>query len=82
MQRYLVATTCRILYTLDTAEVTSKRLSMDWAITKFDSEWEPLISQVMADRPRGFVLMEAPRPGSVERSLAFVKQVQRIASTW
>ncbi len=82
VRRYLVATTCRILYTLATAEVTSKRLSMEWAITKFGSGWEPLLAQVIVDRSRGFVLMEAPRPGSVERSIAFVKQAQRIASTW
>lgn len=82
VQRYLVATTSRILYTLETAEVTSKRLSMEWAVTKFGEDWEPLLSQVIADRPRGLVFDEAPRPGSVERSLGFVEHAQRIATNW
>ena len=82
VQRYVVATTCRILYTLDTAEVTSKRLALEWAINRFDPEWEPLISQVLADRPRGLVFEERPRAGSVERSLAFVEHARAVASHW
>lgn len=82
VQRYLVATTCRIAYTLRTAEVASKRLALEWAIETFDDDWEPLLRQVLNDRPLGFVLMELPRPGSVERSLAFVKHVQEATKNW
>ena len=82
VQRILVATVCRMLYTLDTAEVTSKRLALEWAIGRFEPEWEPLLSQVIADRQLGLVLDEAPRPGSVDRSLAFVEHAQVVAADW
>ena len=82
VQRYLVATTCRIAYTLKTAEVTSKRLALEWALDAFDDEWEPLLRQVMEDRPLGFVRMEPPREGSVARSLAFVDYVRDATQSW
>lgn len=82
VQRYLIATTCRIAYTLSTAEVTSKRLALEWAIDTFGNEWRPLLRQVLDDRPLGFVLMELPREGSVERSLAFVDYVRGATKNW
>ncbi len=82
VQRYLVATTCRIAYTLKTAEVTSKRLALEWAIDTFGVDWESLLRQVLDDRPLGLVVMEAPREGSVERSLAFVEYLQDATKTW
>ena len=82
VQRILIATTCRILFTLDTAEVTSKRLALEWAIQRFEPEWKPLFSQVIADRALGLDVEEPPRPGSVEQSLAFVEHAQDVASNW
>lgn len=82
VQRYLVATTCRIAYTLQTAEVTSKRLALEWAMDTFDPEWRALLQQALDDRPLGFVLMEMPREGSVERSLAFVDYVRDVTKNW
>lgn len=80
-QRYVVATACRMLYTLETAEVTSKRGAMEWALGRLGSEWAPLLRQAIADRELGFDRDERPRPGSMERSLAFVEHAQRIART-
>lgn len=82
VQRYLVATTCRMAYTLRTARVTSKRLALEWGIETFGDDWEPLLRQVLDDRPLGLVLTELPRPGSVERSLAFVEHVQDLTTSW
>lgn len=82
VQRILIATTCRILFTLDTAEVTSKRLALEWAIKRFEPEWKPLLLQVLTDRPLGLNVEEPPRPGSVEQSLAFVGHAQDVAANW
>ena len=81
-QRYLVATLCRMLYTLATAEVTSKRKALAWAMTRFDDDWRPLLCQVLNDRQLGFAADQRPRPGSVEQSLALVAHAQKIASDW
>jgi hypothetical protein len=78
-QRFLVATTCRMLYSLETAEVTSKRRAMEWALDRLDAEWAPLLRQAIGDRELGFDRDQGPRPGSMERSLALVEHVQRIA---
>ena len=78
-QRYLVATTCRMLYSLETAEVTSKRRAMEWALGHCGGEWGPLLRQAIDDRTLGFDRHQRPRPGSMERSLAFAAHAQRFA---
>lgn len=78
-QRYLVSTTARMLYTLQTAEVTSKRGALQWAISHCDPEWTPLLRQVIEDRPLGWDPTQPPRPGSLDRSLAFLDYAQRLA---
>jgi hypothetical protein len=78
-QRYIVATTCRMLYSLETAEVTSKRRAMEWALGRLGREWAPLLRQAIGDRELGFDRDQRPRPGSMERSLAFAAYAQRIA---
>jgi hypothetical protein len=78
-QRCVVATTCRMLYSLETAEVTSKRHAMEWALGHFGSEWAPLLRQAIDDRELGFDRDQRPRPGSMERSLAFAEHAQRTA---
>lgn len=78
-QRYVVATVCRMLYSLETAEVTSKRRAMEWAIGRLDSQWAPLLRQAIDDRELGFALDQRPRPGSMERSLVLAEHAKRIA---
>lgn len=70
-QRYLVTTLCRMLYTLETGEVASKKASLMWASRALDPEWQPLLQQVQEDRRLGFDLDTPPRPDSVEVTLAF-----------
>ena len=76
-QRYVVEALCRMLYTLDTGEVTSKRAGMEWARQSLAADWVDLIDQVVADR--GARWNDPPRPGSVEASKAFAHYATGLA---
>lgn len=70
-QRYVVSTYCRVLYTLHTAEVTSKRGALEWARDTLDPAWRPLRTQVIEDRALGWDPDGPPRPGSLGRTYEF-----------
>lgn len=70
-QRYVVITYCRVLVTLVTATVLSKRQALEWAIQTLDPTWRALLAQTLADRSRGFDPADPPRPGAVDAALAF-----------
>jgi hypothetical protein len=42
---------CRILHTLVTGEVASKRVAGEWALHELDPEWASLIRWALEDRP-------------------------------
>lgn len=69
--RYAVVSACRILYTLDTAEVASKAGALEWAQRRLDPRWRPLLAQVRDDRALGFVAGQPPRPGSADAARSF-----------
>jgi hypothetical protein len=78
-QRYAVEASSRMLYTLERGEVISKQDALEWGTASMPAEWRELIDQVRQDR---FVRWnERPRPGSIERTLAFVAYVQERART-
>jgi predicted nucleotidyltransferase len=78
-QRYAVEATLRMLYTFERGEVISKQDALDWGVAAIPAKWRELIEQVRSDR---FVPWnDPPRPGSVERTLAFVEYVQERART-
>ena len=78
-QRYAVEASSRMLYTLEHDEVVSKQHALQWAARTLPAEWRDLIDQVRNDR---FVQWnDSPRPGSVDRTLAFVAYVQHCART-
>jgi hypothetical protein len=52
-QRYAVVTACRILYTLETAEVASKQGALEWALRTLEPRWRPLLAQVRDERGLG-----------------------------
>ncbi|MDQ3166584.1 MAG: DUF4111 domain-containing protein [Actinomycetota bacterium] len=81
-QRYAVTTLCRILYTLETGTVTSKQAALLWAKEHLDPQWSDLFEQVLGDRVLGWVPDEAPRPGSVGRTLAFADYATSTARQW
>ncbi|HWL37791.1 MAG TPA: aminoglycoside adenylyltransferase domain-containing protein [Frankiaceae bacterium] len=70
-QRYVVQTHCRVLFTMVTGRVASKPEALRWAYDTLDPVWRPLLAQVMADRLTPWLPVDPPRPGSMERSLAF-----------
>ena len=76
-QRYAVEASSRMLYTLECGEVISKQAALEWATEVMSAEWRELIDQVRQDRYIQW--NDPPRPGSVERSLAFVEYVQERA---
>lgn len=73
-QPYLVLTLCRVLSTLATGEVLSKRQAAEWAIRELDPEWRDLIERALADRPDpwGRVHRSAD-PELAARTLAFAE---------
>ncbi|MFI1293237.1 aminoglycoside adenylyltransferase domain-containing protein [Streptomyces sp. NPDC020792] len=75
-QRYAVTSLCRILHTLETGRVTSKRAALLWAADHLERRWSGLIRQVLDDRQLGLDFNDPPRPGSVERTLAFAEYVK------
>jgi len=79
-QRYAVVTACRILYTLTTAEVASKRGSLEWALRTLEPRWRPLLAQVRDERSLGWEPGRSPRPGEADAARAFVRHVATLAS--
>lgn len=79
-QRYAVTTLCRILYTLETGEVASKRESLVWARGALDPAWRGLIEQTLADRTLGWDFADPPRAGSVEATTAFAEYATECAA--
>jgi predicted nucleotidyltransferase len=72
---------CRILHTLATDEVTSKRLAGEWALHELDPEWASLISWALEDRPDPWTkVRESADPVSVRRMRAFIDYVARWAA--
>jgi hypothetical protein len=76
-QRYAVEAISRMLYTFERGEVISKREALDWGTEAMPAEWRDLIDQVRQDRLVPW--RDPPRPGSVERTLAFIDYVQERA---
>lgn len=77
-QRYAVATYCRMLHTLDTGAISSKRAALLWARETLDPRWAPLLSQVLEDRPLPWD--DPPRPGSVAATLEFGRYAEELAA--
>ena len=72
-QPYLVINLCRMLQTLETGAVASKREGAEWALGTLDPEWADLIQQALNDRPDPWRRVYQPaEPQDVERTLAFV----------
>ncbi len=79
-QRYAVVTACRLLYTIETAQVASKAGALEWAQRTLDPRWRPLLGQVRDDRQLGWDPNERPRPGSADAARAFASYAVEWAS--
>ena len=70
-QRYAVASLCRMLYTLETAEVASKRAALEWARDELSPAWRDLIQQALDERALGWNPDDGPSRADVQAALAF-----------
>jgi predicted nucleotidyltransferase len=73
-QPYLVLSYCRMLHTLETGHVFSKKAGGEWAIKKLPSEWRALIQQALDDRPDPWERVYQPAdPGDIQCTLDFIR---------
>jgi hypothetical protein len=79
-QRYAVTTLCRILYTLETGQVASKRVSLLWAKDNLDPQWQELISETLEGRSLGWNHSDPVKPGTLEATLAFHEYAKQRAA--
>ena len=79
-QTHTVLAYCRILHTLATGTVGSKRAAGEWSIGHLDRRWAPLIRQALADRADPWERLHQPaRPGSVGPTHGFVRYALQAA---
>src|SRR5438094_1286383 len=72
-QGLIVLSFCRILHTLATGGVTSKRQAGQWALDALPVEWAPLIQHALDDRPDPWRKVHEPADrDAAERTLAFI----------
>lgn len=75
-QPILVLSYCRMLHTLTSGRVTSKREAGEWALGTLDPEWSGLIRRALDDRPDPWLRVRQPAEAeAVDRTLAFVDYV-------
>jgi len=73
-QTSLVLSFCRILHTLASGRVASKRASGEWALEALDPEWTSLVQRALDDRPDPWGRVHRPAdPAVAERTLAFAE---------
>jgi len=77
-QRYTVESLCRMLYTLERGEVTSKAAGLEWALSAVAPVWHDLLAHAVADRPAKW--NDPPRPGSIEPTRAFAEYAKEYAA--
>ncbi len=73
VQALIVLSFCRILQTLESGKVTSKKVAGEWALDALDPGWKGLIQQALTDRPDQWGQVHRPAaPEDVERTFAFI----------
>ena len=76
-QRYAVTTLCRILYTLETGRVASKRAALLWARDNLDTKSKNLITETLEGRSLGWNHSDPLKPGVLEATLALNEYVKQ-----
>lgn len=75
-QGFIVLSYCRMLHSLHTGEVRSKRLGAEWAKAALDPAWAGLINRAWATRPTPEVSVRQPAdPADMQQTLAFVRYI-------
>jgi hypothetical protein len=75
-QRYAVTTLCRMLYSIETGEIASKRASLIWARNRLDPTWTDLIQHAMDGRRSGWNPNDCPSRERVQQTLAFAEHAK------
>lgn len=70
-QRYTVESICRMLYTLETGTVTSKRRALEWAREALPGRWTWIIEEALADRSLAW--NDPSDPQKVAASIEFAR---------
>lgn len=71
-QSYAVLTLCRMVYTLQHADILPKAQAAAWGMTYFPARWQPLISQALHER----LHLRAPTPQQTAETVALVDYVR------
>ena len=72
-QPYVVLSYCRMLHTLSSGRVASKKEGAEWALGALDGEWSSLIQGAMDDRPDPWDRVHVrAEPEAVALTVAFV----------
>jgi predicted nucleotidyltransferase len=83
-QSFTVLTYCRILHTLHTGEVRSKKVGAKWAMQTVDPEWSKLIDQAWNDRKGvrfGVKIGQRADKNLLDETLEFMKYALARSST-
>jgi hypothetical protein len=73
-QPYTVLSYCRMLHSLETAMVRSKRAGAEWAVRSLDPQWSELIERAWSERPDPWrKAHEAADAKEVAETMAFVR---------
>ncbi len=79
-QGFIVLSFCRMLHSLHTGTIESKRRSAEWAKATLATAWHDLIDRTWDTRPIPEVSVRTPAdPTDFERTLAFVRYVTGLA---
>ena len=72
-QIYLVTSFCRMLHTLHSGRVSSKRAGCEWALGALPPAWTDLVRRALDDRPDPWRRVYEPADDeAIDRTLAFV----------
>lgn len=73
-QPFAVLSYCRMLHTLHTGRIASKRASAKWAMDWYGHRWAGMIHQASVERPNpSLKVQQAADPKEVEETLAFIR---------
>jgi hypothetical protein len=79
-QGFIVLSFCRMLHSLHTGAIQSKRRGAEWARASLDSAWSDLIDRTWATRPVPEVSVRTPAdPLDFSHTLEFVRYVTGLA---
>jgi hypothetical protein len=82
-QGFIVLSFCRMLHSLHTATIESKRRGAEWAKANLDPAWRDLIDRTWATRPVPEVSVRTPAdPVDFTRTLEFVRYVTGLAEKY